>query len=235
MNLPDSNDYIDIHTHYGVKAPPGVFSVISLMAHENNLPDDRPGITYSYGIHPWFLTAENHERLMNNVIRLASDSSVIAIGEAGFDKIKGAPADLQRRTFEEQVMVAEQHDKPVIIHCVRAWNELLLARKRLKPVRPWLVHGFRGNKDLAAQLLSKNMFLSFWFDFIVRPEATGLIRSLPGERIFLETDGSGVDIREIYSKVSRDLEITVAELKYKIYKNFNEFFNTGDQQMGRPV
>ena len=121
--------------------------------------------------------------------------------------------------------IAEEQNKPVVIHCVRAWDELMLAHKRLKPSKPWMVHGFRGNRELAAQLISKNMFLSFWFDFIIRPEAAKLIKSLPAERIFLETDGSGVDIKDIYRKVSTDLEVTVDKLKEIIYKNFIEYFN----------
>jgi Tat protein secretion system quality control protein TatD with DNase activity len=68
------------------------------------------------------------------------------------------------------------------------------------------------------------MFLSFWFDFIIRPEAASLLRSVPADRIFLETDGSGADIKDIYIKVSADLEITVDKLKRIIYKNFIGYF-----------
>ena len=225
MNLPGPDDFIDIHTHDGASADPGIFTVISLMAHEGKQPEKIKSIAYTFGIHPWFLTASNHEHQIAAVIKAAADPSVIAIGEAGFDRLKGPSPDLQRRTFEEQVSVAEEHNKPVVIHCVRAWDELMLAHKRLKPSKPWMVHGFRGNKELAAQLISKNMFLSFWFDFIIRPEAAKLIKNLPAERIFLETDGSGVDIRDIYIKVSADLEITVNKLKRIIYKNFVDLFN----------
>ena len=90
---------------------------------------------------------------------------------------------------------------------------------------PWLVHGYRGKPDMALQLISKGMYVSFWFDFVMRPESEGLIRSLPKERIFLETDGAGVDIRDIYNKVSVDLGLTVDELKSIICKNFNEFLS----------
>ena len=60
---------------------------------------------------------------------------------------------------------------------------------------PWLVHGFRGNMELASQLLSKGMYLSFWFDFVLRTESADLLRHLPVNRLFLETDGADVDIR----------------------------------------
>ncbi|NLN30956.1 MAG: hypothetical protein GX158_06965 [Bacteroidales bacterium] len=225
MSFPDPADYIDIHTHHGVLLPGrDVFSVISLMAHEEALPVPLPGIAYTTGIHPWYLSDSSYGDQIAGVAEAAAEGSVIAIGEAGFDRIKGPDPAFQRKAFEDQVRIAGEHDLPVVIHCVRAWDELLGAHKRLRPSRPWLVHGFRGNRDLAAQLLSKGMYLSFWFAFIIRPEAGKLIRSLPRERIFLETDGSGADIRDIYEKVSADLAVTVPGLKNIIYGNYMDLF-----------
>jgi TatD DNase family protein len=90
---------------------------------------------------------------------------------------------------------------------------------------PWMIHGFRGSIEQAEQLLSKGFYLSFWFDFALRKESTQLFRSLPKDRIFLETDGADVDIRTIYKKVAKDLDMTVDELKANIHMNFNEFFD----------
>jgi TatD DNase family protein len=202
-----------------------VFTVETLMAHEGRKPEDVKGLTYSFGIHPWHLDEKNHDNLLTQVILNAADPLVAAIGEAGFDRIKGPSPELQARTFEEQVLIAGENNKPVVIHCVRAWDELLMENKRLKPKTPWLVHGFRGKPDLALQLVSKGMYLSFWFDFVMRPEAVPLLKSVPKERFFLETDGSEVDISDIYNKVSIDLGLTVEELKTTIFSNFNQFFN----------
>ena len=224
MNLPSADDFIDIHNH-GAKSIKGVFSVEVLMAHEEREPENLPGITYTYGIHPWYLNENNHNHLISKVIKTAGNELVAGIGEAGFDRIKGPSTELQRKTFEEQVYIAEELKKPLVIHCVRAWDELLLEHKKLKPKMPWLVHGFRGKPDLALQLIAKGMYLSFWFDFILRPESTVLIKSLPADKIFLETDGSGVDIRYIYNKVSKDLGITVNDLKSIIISSFYKFFN----------
>lgn len=90
---------------------------------------------------------------------------------------------------------------------------------------PWLIHGFRGSVELAGQLLSKGMFLSFWFDFVLRPESSNLLRSLPSERIFLETDGADVGISIIYEKVADDLNMEVDELKSLILKNYYTLFS----------
>lgn len=224
MNFPEPGDYIDIHNH-GAEPAPGVFTVETLMAHEEREPGNIKGLTFSFGIHPWHLDEKNHDRLITRVITNAGNPDIAAIGEAGFDRLKGPSTELQTKTFEEQVLIAEEKKKPVVIHCVRAWDDLLKEYKKLKPKMPWLIHGFRGKPDLAQQLVSKGMYLSFWFDFVMRPEAVPLLKSIPKERIFLETDGAEIDIREIYNKVSADLDISAEELKRIIFLNFNQFFN----------
>ena len=221
MYLPQPGDYIDIHVHGGLPAS-GIFILESLMAHEGKLPVDVSGIAYTYGIHPWFLNEENHKQLINSVENTVIQPEIIAIGEAGFDRLRGPSPELQRTAFEEQIIISEKISKPVVIHCVRAWDELLAVYKKIKPKMPWLIHGFRGNVELASQLLTKGFYLSFWFDFILRPESKELLKQLPADRIFLETDGADVDIKSIYNKVATDLDLSVDELKSIILKNFNK-------------
>lgn len=223
MNFPEPGEYIDIHTHDSTPAA-GIFAVENLMAHENLNPEKITAKAFTAGIHPWHLNENNREKLLKYVLEVADKPDLIAFGEAGYDKLKGPSIELQRSTFEEQVKIANEKKKPLIIHCVRAWDELLAAHKILKPSTPWMVHGFRGKKELALQLIKRGMFLSFWFDFVLRPESSDLIRFLPKNRIFLETDGADVDIREIYRKVSDDLSLTVDELKNLILNNFNLLF-----------
>jgi len=223
MNLPQPGDYIDIHTHGG-KFDSGVFFIENLMAHEERTPEDFPEQACTFGIHPWFLNNNNYDQLLNRVQVVSGFSNLIAIGESGFDKLRGPDIELQRKSFEEQIAISEAIKKPVIIHCVRAWEELFTVHKRVHPTIPWLVHGFRGKEDLAKQLLFKGMYLSLWFDFVIRPESTKLLKSLPKDRIFLETDGSDSDIRVIYGKVASDLDLSIDELKSVILTNFYKFF-----------
>jgi TatD DNase family protein len=225
MKQPLPGDYIDIHTH-GTGIIPGIYAIENLMAHEQRDPGDNPFQPSTYGIHPWHLDNESLERLISKVQSVAHSPAIVAIGEAGFDKLRGPEIDTQAKAFESQVMISEEIRKPLYIHCVRAWDELLPAHKRFRPKMPWLIHGFRGNRELAMQLLSKGMYLSFWFDFIIRPESSKLVRSLPKERIFLETDGADVDIRAIYDKVAADLGLQVDELKKVLLRNFTEFFSS---------
>jgi TatD DNase family protein len=223
MNIPRPGEYIDIHTH-DAKPADGVFAVENLMAHENLKSENISARAFTAGIHPWYLNENNRDQLLEYVRNITGNPSLIAFGEAGFDKLRGPSVDLQRSVFAEQVKIADENRKPLVIHCVRSWDELLASHKNLKPETPWLVHGFRGKKELALQLIKRGMYLSFWFDFILRPESSDLIRFLPRDRIFLETDGADADIREIYRKVSQDLNIDVDELKKIILTNFKMLF-----------
>lgn len=223
MNSPEQGEYIDIHTHDS-KPGKGIFAVENIMAHENLQPETISAKAFTAGIHPWHLNENNREELLEYVRNIAGSPNLIALGEAGFDRLRGPSLELQESTFEEQVKMAGWKHKPLIIHCVRAWDELLAVHKNLKPEKPWLVHGFRGKKELANQLISRGMYLSFWFDFVLRPESADLLRFLPKNRIFLETDGADVDIRKIYKKVADDLALNVDELKTIILNNFNFLF-----------
>jgi TatD DNase family protein len=233
MHFPRKGDFIDIHVHNGTPSK-GIFILESLMAHEGKFPVDTPGVVYTYGIHPWFLNEGNYLQLITSVRNNIQYPEVIALGEAGFDRLRGPSLDLQRSVFEKQVNISEEIRKPLVIHCVRSWDEILSVHKRLKPEMLWLIHGFRGNVELATQLLSKGMYLSFWFDFALRPESQSLLRHVPKERIFLETDGAEVDIRTIYNKVAGDIGVSVEELKGIIRENFLEFFriqNSSDSNL----
>jgi TatD DNase family protein len=222
-NYPLSDDYIDIHTHGG-SIDNGVFFLENLMAHELRTPETLSSQAYTFGIHPWFLTENNIDQQIERVNTYINHTNVIAVGEAGYDRLRGASPDLQRRAFEKQIEISEDIKKPVVIHCVRAWDELIDSKKRLKPLMPWLIHGFRGSVGLAKQLLSKGIYFSFCLGFVLRPESANLLRSMPKDRIFLETDGADIEIRTIYKKVAMDLNLSVDELKSIIQGNFMRFF-----------
>jgi TatD DNase family protein len=162
MNYPQQGDYIDIHVHGG-KPANGLFILETLMAHEEKLPIPQDGVAYTYGIHPWFLNEENFEGHIEKVKGITAGKEIVAIGEAGFDKLRGPSFDLQRKVFREQVNISENLGKPLIIHCVRSWEEILGEKKELKPEMPWMIHGFRGKGQnlltLSGKLLTTGSFL----------------------------------------------------------------------------
>lgn len=219
MNLPDRCDFINFHDH-GSAPMAGVFSIDNIMVHEGRRPGIEDGISYSVGAHPWFLDKDKLNVQMAAVRAMAEGSNISAIGETGLDKVKGADQELQNLAFIKHFELAEEFQKPLIIHCVKAWPEILEFKKELKPTTPWVIHGFKGKKELAQQLCDKGLYLSAWVEWAIRPVSSETLRSMPPERLFLETDGFDIGIEPVYKVVAAYLGIEIEKLKTQVYNNY---------------
>lgn len=117
------------------------------------LAQEYPEALFSVGIHPWDadkVTPQTWQQLE----AAAHNPRVLAIGEAGLDKLRGPSMERQLEVLEPQIRLSEEVGKPVVLHVVRAIEPLLALRKRLRPTQPWIIHGFRGKPQQAAQLLA---------------------------------------------------------------------------------
>jgi TatD DNase family protein len=223
MPTPGKGDLIDIHTHDSVLTD-GVFAVENLMIHEGRLPDGSAK-AFSVGIHPWFLNEEEVDSQLAQLAKLAADERVVAIGEAGYDRRKGPDLALQERVFEEQARMADELSKPLIIHCVKGWDELWASRLRLRPRVPWIIHGFNGSIEQAGQLIAGGMYLSLWIKSVLNGSLDRVIRELPSDRIFLETDGFGIALEEVYKRAAQAAVITPAEFASAVSDNYLKLFS----------
>ena len=134
----------------------------------------------STGVHPWSTSDDVNLGLLE---RVAAIPQVVAIGETGLDRLRGASLERQSEIFKRHIELSEELQKPLVIHCVRAWSELLAMRRALRPSMPWAVHGFRGGPELAKQLLDHGLWLSLGSRYNT---ATALI--IPDDRLLVETD-----------------------------------------------
>lgn len=183
----------------------------------NPLPDRS---IRSYGIHPWYIY--NVKEQMGRLRDLASGPGVVAIGEAGLDTLAESPMDVQKDVFLAQANLAEEMRKPLIIHCVKAWADLIACKKAVRPEMPWIIHGFRGNGELASQLAR----LGFYFSFGDRFNPSALRVAWP-DSLFLETDDKSIDIREVYQHIAETLDIPEEKLRTQIAKNISIFHLNG--------
>ena len=174
---------------------------------------------YSAGIHPWQLTERDAEEQLAYLQKLLVERRLVAVGEAGLDKLTATPMELQVRMFGKQVELSEKYRLPLIIHCVKAMEELLAVKKELRPVQPWIWYGFRGKPQQARQLMENGIYLSFGEHY---PEQT--VRTMPVDRMFLETDDSPVDIEEVLHRVARTRGTDVEELRQAIRENIQKVF-----------
>jgi TatD DNase family protein len=172
----------------------------------------------SFGIHPW--SALNWNLTDISILRnFFLDPRVLMVGEIGLDRVSLVPFSKQLLTFNSQLELAEQVGKPVLLHVVRAMAEILEAKKNYKSVPAWIIHGFRGGKQEAEQYLNKGFYLSFGLRF----NKEGLL-ACPMDRLFMETDDSGVDISLVYKQVIEILQCSAENLEKQVETNFYSIF-----------
>ncbi|MCG8476041.1 MAG: TatD family hydrolase [Cytophagales bacterium] len=182
---------------------------------------------FSVGIHPWSVSGEIQEETWTRLRQLAEKENCLAVGEAGLDRAKGADLELQMEVFERQVRLSEELKKPMIIHCVRAYSDILSVKKRLKARQVWIIHGFQGNVSIMTQLLKHTVFLSFG-PFIFRPKVESVFMKCPLDRIFFETDDqSEYSIEDLYVAASRLRKMETEELIRTVFSTFESVFCSG--------
>ena len=150
-----------------------------------------------------------------------------AIGEVGLDKAHRDTFGQQQEVFAQMIKLSETYRKPVIIHCVRAYSELIAMRKSTKAKMPWVIHGFNGSVETMRQLLKHDMYISLG-EVLYRNEtkAAEILKNLPVERLFLETDVSGREIKDVYSKVAALTGWEVGFLCKQIFENYGRLETT---------
>lgn len=201
--------YIDIHTH----KVSGALDTIEVL---NITPDDKCTGMASCGLYPWNVDCD-WERAIETVRNRAYETNIVLIGEAGIDKICGTDIALQIMAMEKQAIIAEEVEKPMIIHCVKGFDEIISIRKAVKARHRWIIHGFRGKPQSALQLTRNGFDISLGKMF--NPETA---KAIPLKCLWAETDETDADIRTVYRNIAEARGISVEELKDSIYERFCE-------------
>lgn len=212
--------YIDIHCH--VNKRHADLAIQSFDTHE--IID--AGDYFSIGIHPWYIERQDMASALHKMKQLAENSEfLLALGECGLDKAIALDFELQTQVFKMQIQLAEKYKKPLIIHCVKAYNELMQLKKTLRPAMPWIIHGFNGNTVLAEQLIKQGCYLSIGKNLLQNNQKwRGFLKQVPLDKLFLETDTAQISITHIYTEAAKGLNISVSTLKQQIQYNFNNLF-----------
>lgn len=183
-------------------------------------PDDIEYAYYSVGFHPYNVGKEDEKDTLNKVRLAAENPNVFAIGEIGLDKSIEAPLEVQKQIFDIQVDIAEKAGLPVILHVVRAFNELIEFMKSRKPSVPMIIHGYNGSREMANDLLKAGFLISF--GEAICGEHSKIIEALlavPMDKIFLETDEGDMDIREVYQMAAKAKGVSRDQLRIQILEN----------------
>ena len=190
--------YIDFHTHH----VPTATDVIAVVDGQD-----------TWGVHPW---------KADETFGVPDLRDKIAIGECGLDVACGVSIDRQLKVFTQQVELSEQVGKPLVIHCVRAIDQLLRLRRELHPTMPWMFHGFRGKPQQLRSLLAAGFYVSFGFRY--NEESLSLC---PIDHLMLESDDEGRSIVDLYNNVAEQRGISKSSLCTAMAENYLAFFRKG--------
>lgn len=191
---------IDFHTHRSAAA--------ALVSVNPRQFDPEPGLYYSVGFHPWndvqALTDDDFLLLE----RCARHPQVLAVGETGLDRLRGASINIQADVFLRHLLVARAVGKPVVVHCVKTAQEILAVRRKAGLTGVTLaIHGMRYNERVARGLLDAGCYLSYGQHF---NEAA--VMATPLDRLLIETDEAPVSIQDVAAQVARARGIAAPEL-----------------------
>ena len=215
--MPDKL-YIDIHTHKTAHTN-GESRIVNKQDDFETVSEDD---LYSMGIHPWFIRDEAKIQLAS-LAEQAGKESVVAIGECGLDRLSTIPFTLQQRVFEAQIHLANELNKPLIIHCVKAFDDALLLLRQAKV--PVIFHGFDKKQGVAQQVLNAGYFLSFGAAIASgSTQASVVLAAIPGNRFFLETDDKDINIQEIYKIAAAIRKTEVDAIILQVQQNYHKVF-----------
>ncbi|WP_160370416.1 TatD family hydrolase [Sphingobacterium humi] len=211
--------YINIHAH-SIASKAGDFVLPNCIVSKDYLFEQ----PCSAGIHPWYID-QNRDAQWEAFMQYAKKPQVLAIGECGLDKLTSTTWAIQAETFEKQLEIANQLNKPLIIHCVRAYHEVFVSLLRKEVQVPVIFHGYERNWPLAEQLLkNKNYYISLGAA-IGKGKMDELIQQLPLDRLFLETDDKSTQISDIYAYFCRAKKLPTQQVEDQLLANFNRIFN----------
>ena len=174
------------------------------------------------GIHPWHAPFGD----LSEVTRRAPE--VNAIGEIGLDYACDVPREIQMEVFRAQLAIAERFEKHVVLHCVRAFEDIIkeVEKHHLKGV---IFHGFIGSKEQAQRAVKQGFYLSFGERAFRSPKTIEAMLSTPLSNLFIETDESSTPIEKIYTKIAELRGISVAKLMQATENNLKRLLNKNDE------
>jgi len=212
--------FINLHTH--------TFSNLSdVMEVVNQYPweFDASIPSYSIGIHPWYIDENRLETDLKIIKQKLQLNECLALGECGLDKRIEIPLDLQISVFKQQLEIVMQTNKPIVLHCVAAYDEVIAIKKEMKIVNPMIIHGFSKNEQVAQSLLKNGFYLSFGKYLLRNPDLEKVFTFAPENQILLETDTIEESIYQVYEKAALIKGISVEEMKTIVFTNFSTIFS----------
>lgn len=212
--------HIDLHTHQ-IKNEESI-QVLNIYAQD--LTQNEPDQLFSAGLHPWHIGKVNPDECFQAIERSIEQKNMLLVGECGIDRSISTDFALQELYFKEQIYIAGEHNKPLIIHCVRAYSDILRLKKETKSNVPWIIHGYRGNQIITQSLIKHEFYFSVGEPLLNDKAKHDVLQIIPLKRLFFETDDHKISIGKIYLFAAQILKIDEKLLTEAIFNNFKIIF-----------
>ena len=212
--------FINLHTHKFSN-----LSDVIEMVNQYPWEFDTSIPNYSIGIHPWYIDEKRLEKDLEVINEKLQLPECLALGECGLDKRIEIPLDLQFSVFKKQLEIVKQTNKPIVLHCVAAYDEVITIKKEMKIENPMIIHGFSKNEQVAKSLLNNGFYLSFGKYLLRNPDLEKVFTFAPENQILLETDTIEESIYEVYKQAASIKGISVEEMKTIVFTNFSRIFS----------
>jgi TatD DNase family protein len=214
--------YINFHTHHYKNDD----TIQILNVFSQDMHDESPEYLFSVGVHPWHIHQVDLADCYRTIEGATRFKNMLAIGECGLDRSIQTIFAQQEECFRIQVNIAEAYSKPLIIHCVRAYSDLIRIKKETGSEIPWIIHGYQGSYQTTRDLTRHGFYFSVGEQMMKTSSKHEIFRSIPLNRLFLETDDLQIPIRQIYDQASDILKIEKEILAETLLSNFNAMFES---------
>ena len=222
--------WLDIQEKWGIRhhilggVHPGIWAKQKLICEQD------PRVSRSIGLHPWYVPEDQGiwhsywQEIRQHI------NEACAIGEIGLDKLKGPPLPIQCEAFKEQLQLAQTHNKPVILHIVKAHSETLNILRDFPNIKG-MVHGYQRSLQQANEYRRRGFILSFGPDTL-KPKHHELVSGIDAEGFVLESDSLGNAesigmhaVRQIAESVSNLRKAPLADIKQQTQQNLEKLFS----------
>jgi TatD DNase family protein len=223
-NIFKDAPYMNIHAHISdnMIVNPSHFTLLNLDYSE--FDKYQANQFYSAGLHPWFIK-EFQESWFEKLAEMQQLNNVLAIGECGLDRNINIDFGLQQHVFHKQILLANKLKKPLIIHSVRAFYDVVSELKKAKNKMPAIYHGYNNSLQIAETLMNNNGYLSFGKSILQSKNNTAeILKKLPLDKIFFESDESINTIESVFEKAADLFNLDIKTLKQKSINNFKKVF-----------
>ena len=217
--------YVDFHTHRRSGDALEILNVEALDAGAVARACQQ-GQPFSLGVHPWRADVSQTElqEAFSRIVQCVNVDGFVAIGECGLDWVSQVARAAQMSVFEQQIELAHRLAMPVVLHCVRAFEEVMQTLC-VRKIRRAVFHSFVGSPQQAERVVREGYFCSFSPRSLASSRTREVIKAIAPSVMLVERDECECSIEEVYEAVATLRKCSVEELREIVFENYKRLID----------